>query len=257
LKLRKRKPRILPSLLIDGGGLYKTVRFKDPKYIGDPINAVKIFNDSEVDELIILDISAGEKGPDLEKIARLTDECFMPICYGGGIRTLSQAESLFALGVEKVCVNSVLKTNPSLITQISKQYGAQSIVVSLDVKKNWLRKYSVFVNRGTEPLKLSPVEAAKWVQDLGAGEIVLHNVDKEGTFEGYDYELIEQVAKSVEIPVVALGGASKISDFSQAVKSGAAACAAGSLFVFHGPLRAVLINYPTQNKLKDLFADQT
>ena len=249
-----RRPRILPSLLIKGEGLVKTMKFANPRYVGDPINAVKIFNDSEVDELIVLDISAGEAGPDLAKIAKLTDECFMPICYGGGVRTREQAVAIYSLGVEKVCLNSVLSTRPELVTELSQQYGAQSVVVSLDIKRGWLKGAGAFVQHGERSLKMSPVEAARWAEKLGAGEIVLHDIDREGTGQGYDLELLKAVCAAVKIPVIALGGAGGLGDFKAAISAGASACAAGSLFVFHDPLKAVLINYPTQKNLRELFA---
>lgn len=254
---RKQRPRILPSLLIQGEGLYKTKKFLDPRYVGDPINAVKIFNDSEVDELLVIDIAAGDRGPDFEKIAQLTNECFMPICYGGGIRTREQAEKIFSLGVEKVSINTALATHPEIITEISRQYGAQSVVACLDIKRPWLRAPQIFVQRGTKSLKMNVKEAAQWVVSLGAGEIVLHDIDREGTGTGYDLALISEVAQAVSVPVIALGGAGNLNHFKQAIDAGASACAAGSLFVFHGPLQAVLINYPTQKALRELLQPRT
>lgn len=246
---------MIPCLLVREGGLVKSKEFSNHRYLGDPINAIKIFNDSEVDELIVLDIAAGEGGPNLDWIASITSECFMPICYGGGLRSMAQAEAVFALGVEKVCLNSALLDHPDLVTELSRRFGAQAVVVALDVRRNWLGKPKCYVRAGTKDLGRTPREAAIWAEGLGAGEILLQSIDRDGKCEGYDLNLIKEVSQSVQVPVIALGGAGKLSDFPEVIRSGASACAAGSQFVYHGPLQAVLINYPKQAELKKLFSE--
>lgn len=248
--------RVIPVLLLKGQGLYKTVKFKDPQYLGDPINAVKIFNDKEVDELCFLDINATKenKEPNYKMIAEIASECFMPLSYGGGINHADQAIKLFNIGVEKVIINTAAHSNPALITELSAHYGAQSVVVCIDVKKNFFGKYEVYTHGGKKNTGKNPVEFAKQVQDLGAGEIILNSIDKDGTMTGYDTECLNKVATQLEIPVIACGGANAVSDFAKAVKQGhASAVAAGSMFVFHGKHKAVLISYPSQEELKEVF----
>lgn len=248
---------MIPILLLKDDGLVKTVKFKNPTYVGDPINAARIFNDSEVDELIILDISekTQTQGPAFEKLEQLASECFMPVCYGGGLRTLDQVTRLISLGVEKVAFNTALVENADLIRQASKIYGASSIVASIDVRKKLLGRMDVVTHAGTKGTGQDPVTLAKMAEDLGAGEILLTSVDAEGGREGYDLSLVRSVVDAVRIPVVAHGGAGKLADVREVIKTaGASAAAAGSLFVFHGKLRGVLINYPTQQELRELFA---
>ena len=250
------RTRIIPVLLLKGQGLYKTQKFKDPKYLGDPINAVKIFNDKEVDELCFLDITATNENrePNYKVISEIASECFMPLSYGGGVNKIEQAKKLFAIGVEKVIISSAFHTNPEMISKLSQTYGAQSVVVCIDVKKNFFGKYEVYTHSGTKNTKKDPVLVVKEAQDLGAGEIILNFIDRDGTMLGYDVEYISKVATTLEIPVIACGGAGKIQDFYEAVSKGhASAVAAGSLFVFHGKHRAVLISYPSQMELKELF----
>ena len=247
-----RRIRIIPVLLIQNGGLVKSIKFKDHKYIGDPINAVKIFNEKEVDEIVILDISASKenRGPNIEKLTDIAGEAFMPLSYGGGITTLEQVKKLLYQGAEKVILNTSALDNPKLITQIAEQFGSQSAVVSIDVKKNWLGNYKVYRNNGKKNTNLSPVDFAKKVEKAGAGEIILTSIDRDGTYKGFDIELIKLVADSVSIPVVACGGASKVVDFTEAiVKGGASAVAAGSLFVYASEQKGIMINYPKQNQL--------
>lgn len=251
--MRKMRPRVIPVLLLRGEGLVKTQGFDQAKYLGDPINAVKIFNDSEVDEIILLDISVGEKGPQMARLAEIISEAFMPLCYGGGVREFSQVEELFTMGVEKVAFNTAAFTTPQLLTQASQVYGSQSIVASMDVKKNFWGKYEVVVENAQRSTKTSPVEYAKKMQEIGAGEIFLNSVDRDGQQGGYDLGLVQMVSSAVSIPVVACGGARELTDCQKVVKAGASAAAAGSLFVFHGKLRGVLINYPTQQQLRELF----
>ncbi|CAM3475550.1 AglZ/HisF2 family acetamidino modification protein [Aequorivita lipolytica] len=247
-----RRIRIIPVLLIQNGGLVKSIKFKDHKYIGDPINAVKIFNEKEVDEIVILDISASKenRGPNIEKLTDIAGEAFMPLSYGGGITTIEQVKKLLYQGAEKVILNTSTFDNPKLLTQIAEQFGSQSAVVSIDVKKDWLGNYKVYRNNGKKNTNLSPVDFAKKVEEAGAGEIILTSIDRDGTYKGFDIELIKLVADSVSIPVVACGGASKVADITEAiVKGGASAVAAGSLFVYASEQKGIMINYPKQNQL--------
>lgn len=245
--------RVIPSLLIQKGGLVKSVKFKDHKYVGDPINAVKIFNDKEVDELVLLDISATaeKRVPNLKYIIEIASEAFMPMAYGGGITTLEQIQSLIAGGIEKVVLNTVAFDNPTLITQAAEFAGSQSVVVSMDVKKNLWGKYQVYVQNGTRSTKMDPVSYARKIEALGAGEIILMSIERDGSFEGYDLPLIKMVSEAVSIPVVAIGGSATVDDFAKAIQQGASAVSAGSQFVFQRPHRAVLISYPSQKELKE------
>ena len=252
-----KRVRVIPVLLLQRGGLVKSVKFKDHKYVGDPINAVKIFNEKEVDEIVVLDISATaeNRGPNISQLKDLASEAFMPMAYGGGITTLEQIKQLITGGVEKVALNTTAYKNPSLIEEAAKWVGSQSVVVSIDVKKNMWGKYKVFVQNGTKQVDTDVLTYAKRAEELGAGEIFLNSIDRDGTFDGYDEHLIKMVSESVKIPVVAIGGAGQVDDFAKAVQHGASAVAAGSLFVFQRPHRAVLISYPSQKELKEkLFA---
>lgn len=247
--------RIIPCLLLKGSGLVKTVKFKDPKYVGDPINAVKIFNDKEVDELLFLDITASKnkKEPQFELIKDIASEAFMPFGYGGGITSLDQIEKLFKIGVEKVVINSAFHSQPDLISKAAEIFGSQSIVVGIDVKKNFWGKYEVVVPLTESAAKLSPLETALKAQDHGAGEIILNSIDRDGTKQGYDLNIIKQIADSVQIPLVACGGAGGIMDLRNALsEGGASAASAGSMFVFHGKHNAVLITYPTRDEIENL-----
>lgn len=246
------RTRVIPSLLLRNQGLVKTIKFSNPIYVGDPINAVRIFNDKEVDELIFLDITATiqKKPPQFNLIHDIATECFMPFGIGGGIHDLETARSLLKLGSEKIILNSSA-TNLDFIAAAANEFGSQSVVVSIDVRQSRFGKYQVFTNSGTLNTKLDPVQFAKDVESAGAGEILLNSIDLDGTMKGYDLVLIKAVASSVNTPVVACGGAGSLSHFQEAIlKGGASAVAAGSMFVFHGPHRAVLINYPTQDELK-------
>jgi imidazole glycerol-phosphate synthase subunit HisF len=247
--------RIIPVLLFSKGGLVKTVQFKNPKYVGDPINAIKIFNDKEVDELVLLDIDAtkNKTGPNYHLVNEVSKECFMPFSYGGGISTTDEIKKILNSGAEKVVINSSSLSHIDVVKEASYRFGSQSIVICLDIKKNWLGKYYVYTHKGEKNTKLSPVEFAIKMQQAGAGELFLQFIDKDGSYEGYDLEIINQVSSAVDIPVVACGGAGKLEDFSSAMKNGASAVAAGSLFVFYGPLKSVLINYPSKEELIDLF----
>lgn len=246
--------RVIPSLLIHNGGLIKSVKFKDYQYVGDPINAVKIFNEKEVDEIAVIDIDASRenKVPNIEKIAEIASEAFMPMAYGGGISSIAQIKEILYNGVEKVILNKVLHTKPSLITEAANLFGNQSVVASIDVKKVFLKGYRVFTDNGKNNTGLHPAAFALLTQKMGAGEILLNSIDKDGTFSGYDIALIKEVSSAVNIPVVALGGAATVNDFISAKNAGASALSAGSMFVFQRPHKAVLISYPTRMELKSL-----
>ncbi len=250
------RTRVIPCLLLRNGGLVKTVKFADAKYVGDPINAVRIFNEKEVDELVFLDISAtpAGRGPNLELVRDIATESFMPFGYGGGVRTIEQVASLVALGVEKVVLNTVATEQPGFVREASRLVGSSSVVVSIDVRRSLFGKYEVVTCSGTRRTGLDPVEWARRVEDLGAGEIFLTAVDRDGTQKGYDVPLLRQVTDAVSIPVIASGGAGSLEDFRAAVCEGrASAVAAGSLFVFHGRHRAVLITYPEYANLQQVF----
>jgi len=248
--------RVMPCLLLRGSGLVKTVRFKDPTYLGDPRNTIKIFNEKEVDELVLLDITATEnkREPNYDLLHELTSECFMPLAYGGGITDLKQIEKILKLGVEKVAINTSAVENPALITRAANFFGSQSIVVSIDVKRKLFSKYEVYIRNGKQKTGLDPVVLSRQMESAGAGEILLNSIDRDGTMQGYDLEILRQVTDAVKIPVIACGGAGSIKDFALAVKQGgASAVAAGSIFVFHGRHRAVLISFPKRKELERIF----
>jgi cyclase len=246
--------RVIPCLLMRNDGLVKTVKFKNARYIGDPINAVRIFNDKEVDELVILDIGArSQAGPNFELLADIASEAFMPFAYGGGITCIEQAKRLYALGVEKIVLNTGAAENPFLVSEIAALAGSSGVVVSIDVRRNWVGKYSVHISSGTRDLKREPADYAREMERLGAGEILLNSIDRDGTMEGYDLDLVGRVCRAVSIPVVAAGGAASLLDFRQAAGAGASGLAAGSMFVFHGKHNAVLITYPEHDELEGLF----
>jgi len=249
-------PRVIPVLLLKGKGLVKTVKFKDQKYIGDPINAVKIFNDLKADELVFLDIMASKEGRtvSVDLVKDIGDEAFMPFGVGGGINDIKQIELLLKAGAEKVVINTNAVLKPGLVEEAAKIFGSQSIVVSLDVKKSLFGKYGCWIKDGSENAKIDPIEFAKKAEDLGAGELIINSIDLDGMMTGYDIELIKSIADIVSVPVVACGGAGNLEHLKEAYFDGNAhALAAGSMFVFHGPRRAVLINYPSKSELKQLF----
>lgn len=247
--------RVIPCLLLQDGGLVKTRRFAKPRYVGDPINAIRIFNDKYVDELVFLDITASRTGaePDYDLIARIAGECFMPLCYGGGIRTLEQARRIIAGGVEKLAINSMAIDRPQLLGELSRELGASSVVAAIDVKRDWFGRERVFHPGRRRLTKLDPVQHAKAVVAAGAGEIFLNSVDRDGQYCGFDTDLIARVTTAVSVPVIACGGAADLADMRAAVQAGASAAAAGSMFVFYGPHRAVLINYPDYASVRELF----
>ncbi len=251
------RTRVMPVLLVDNRQLVKTRKFSSPRYIGDPINTIKIFNDKEVDEVIVLDIGASKakKEPDYDYLDKLASQCFMPLSYGGGIYTAEQAYKLLNSGIEKIILNKAAVEAPHLITEIAAKVGSQSVVVSIDIKENWFGRQRVCTLGGRHATTLVPAEWAQKVVALGAGEIFLNSIDRDGTRRGYDLNLIKAVATSVSVPLVVCGGANSLMDFRQAVNSGATAVAAGSLFVFKGPLDAVLITYPSQSELLQTFGD--
>ncbi|ABK44921.1 imidazole glycerol phosphate synthase subunit hisF [Magnetococcus marinus MC-1] len=251
-----RRIRVIPTLLLKEGRLVKTVRFNQAKatYVGDPVNTAKIFNDKEVDELAVLDISASRRGaePDFECVEQLASECFMPLLYGGGVRNLQQIQRLFHSGVEKVMLNTAFFSGSGLLQEAVKIYGSQSLGVSIDVKKDLWGRYRVMSQGGQRKTGLDPVVAAQQAEQAGAGELLLNAMDQDGMQQGYDLELVQRVSRGVAIPVIAVGGAASVADFRTVVtQAGAAAVAAGSMFVFRGPHRAVLVNYPNQEQLQN------
>lgn len=242
-------PRIIPCLLIHQGGLVKTVQFTQPKYVGDPLNAVRIFNEKEVDELIVVDIDATALGrdPNYTLIANLASECRMPLCYGGGVKTPEQVERIISLGVEKVALSNAAIANSELIAKSAQRVGSQSIVVVLDVKRTGFinKQYEIFTHNGKQSTGISPDKFARQSELLGAGEILLNSIDQDGTLKGYDIELIDQVREVINIPMTVLGGAGSYADIKTVIQRyGIIGAAAGSLFVFKGKYRAVLIQYP-------------
>lgn len=246
------RPRVIPCLLITSEhDLVKTTKFSNPRYLGDPINAVKIFNDKGVDELCILDISASKSGngPDFSYIKDIASEAFMPLSYGGGITNIEQIKKIFQMGYEKVIINTAFYRNPNLITEAAKLAGSQSIVVSIDVKNEIVGRKKCYVCGGTEKTGKDPIEMAKLAECLGAGEILINSISNDGTMKGYDIKLISDVVEAVNIPVIACGGAGKVQDLKKALSDGNAhAVAAGSLFVFYGSEKAVLINVPDEDE---------
>lgn len=244
-----RRIRVIPVLLLRGHGLVKTRRFKDPVYVGDPVNAVRIFSEKEVDEIVILDIDASREGrePNYALVAEIAGECFMPMAYGGGVRTLEQVRKLIRSGVEKVVVNSALAESTRLLTEAADVFGSQAIVAGIDVRRALFGGYSVVVKSASVQTRLALDEHAKQVEAAGAGEIFVNSVDRDGMMAGYDLDLIRRVTSAVSVPVVACGGAGTVEHLVEAVRSaGASAVSAGSMFVFHGKHRAVLINYPKE-----------
>tara|TARA_Y100001960_G_scaffold147922_1_gene156442 strand:+ start:637 stop:1416 length:780 start_codon:yes stop_codon:yes gene_type:complete len=249
-------PRIIPNLLIHNKGLVKTINFKDPKYVGDPINAVKIFNEKSVDELIVTDIDATVKNidPDYSMIEKLAMECRMPLCYGGGINNANQAKQIFSLGVEKIAISSSAINNPKLITELSDSVGSQSVVIVMDIKKKFLGKgYELVTHNGTKKTGINPLKFVEEIKELGVGEIVINSIDRDGTMKGYDYQLIEKIRNITTLPMTILGGAGSLEDIGNLInKYKIIGAGAGSIFVFKGKYRAVLINYPNDKEKTDL-----
>ncbi len=253
------RPRIIPCLLVHEKGLVKTVNFKNPKYVGDPINAVRIFNEKEADELMVIDIDATiqKREPDYKLIDKLASECRMPLCYGGGIKTVEQAQRIFSLGVEKISISSAAIENPNLITEIANRVGAQSTVVVLDVKRKIFGGYEVVTHNAKKTTSNSPIELAKLFQSKGAGEIIINSVDQDGQMKGYDLVLAQKIREVVTCPLTILGGAGSLEDIGKLIEKFAIiGASAGSLFVFKGVYKAVLINYPEQN-IKDILINES
>ena len=249
--------RVMPCLLLSDSRLVKTTKFKNPNYIGSPLNAVMIYNEKEVDELIFLDITATSENKPIpyKIIEEIASECFMPFAYGGGIRTLEEIKKIFALGAEKVIINSYAVENPEFIKKASDMFGSQSIVISIDIKKTLIGKYKICTRSGRHCVNIDPAKFALHMEKMGAGEILLNSVDRDGTMKGFDLDIIKKVSEAISIPLIACGGAGEYNDLGQAIHAGASAVAAGSLFVYQGKNRAVLINFPSREELIDILAN--
>lgn len=248
-----RHTRLIPILLIYQGGVYKTRKFKNPLYIGDPINTIRLFNDLEVDEIMILDINASKekREPDYEMVEELASEAFMPVGYGGGIRTVEQAKLVLNCGVEKVVVNNAAHTNSALIQECVARFGSQSVVVSIDYAKKILGGLRQYDHVSRKFLQMSPLEAAESAEKLGAGEILLNCVDRDGSMEGLDVELVQEASRSLSVPIVACGGAGSLHHLKEIEEAGASAIGGGSFFVFRGKQRGILISYPAEEVLRE------
>lgn len=240
------RPRVIPCLLLHQGGLVKTIRFRNPTYVGDPVNAIRIFNDKEVDELVVLDIDASREGrdPDYALVEHIAGECFMPLCYGGGVRTVEQAARLFSLGVEKVSLQTAALQDVNLLRSIADRFGSQSVIFSLDVQRDWFGRAHAFAASSRRRARASWQDILVDAVDAGAGEVMLNVVNRDGTMSGMDQELIREASALVPVPLVAMGGVGSIADIEVGFRAGASAVGAGAFFVFHGPNRAVLITYP-------------
>ena len=247
-------PRVIPVLLVSDGYLVKPVKFRGDKYIGDPINAVRIFNEKQVDELVICDIDASVNGTGVNYtlIEEIASEAFMPVGYGGGVVSVDEARRVTGIGIEKVIMNTAAFDRPDAVREISAALGASSTVVSIDAKRRLTGGWDTYVARGSRKTGLTPAEAAARAQSLGAGEVLVSSIDRESTFEGYDLKLVSSVAQAVTVPVIALGGAGSFADFAPALDAGASAVAAGSMFVLNGKHRAVLISYPSPADVRSL-----
>lgn len=249
-------PRCIPVLLLQNGALVKTIQFQNPRYIGDPLNAVRIFNEKEVDELIFLDLDASMKNTPIpfQFLQEIAEECFMPLSFGGGIKTIEQIRKVLQIGVEKVIIGQEAIENHEFLKQAVREFGSSSICVSLDVKKTPSGVYRLASRSGTTETELNPIEFAQKLDQLGVGELFIHSVDRDGTRIGFDLELIEAIRKAVKIPLIACGGAGTFEHLVEAIHAGANAVGAGSLFVFHGKHQAVLISYPDQASLKRIYS---
>jgi len=250
------RPRVIPVLLLKNLGLVKSVRFKDYRYIGDPVNAVKIFNDLRADELVFLDILASKEKRKihLDFVRNVGDEANMPFAVGGGISTIADIREIINAGAEKVVINTQAVEHPDFILRASEEFGSSTIVVSIDVRKKFLGKTQVYTFGGEKATGLDPVVFARLMEEKGAGELIITSIEKEGKMEGYDLDLIQRISEAVTIPVIANGGAGKPEHLKEAITTAhASAVAAGSLFVYHGPRNAVLVNYPTPTELHEMF----
>ena len=250
------RPRVIPCLLLQGKGIVKTVQFSEPRYIGDPMNAVKIFNDFDADELVFLDIDASKEGRsiDVDFVKKVGQEAFMPFAVGGGLRSIQDIRNIFNAGAEKAVICSSALENPDFITQAAEVFGSQAIVVCIDVR-TVNGNYRAYTMSGGKKIETDVVALAKKLEKLGAGEIIIQSIDADGMMSGYDVDLIQLISAEVRVPVIALGGAGELADFTRAVEAGASAVAAGSLFVYAGKNKGILINYPDRSELADLFVD--
>lgn len=241
--------------MLRGRGLYKTVKFKDPIYVGDPLNTVRLFNEKEANEIVVLDIGATAegRGPNFEFLEDLASECFMPFAYGGGITNVDEIKRLFYLGAEKAVINTSAMDRPDLIDKAARQFGTQSIVASIDAKKKFIGGYDVCTHNGMHGRGRNPTSVAREMESRGAGEILINAIERDGTMSGYDLNLVEDVAAAVNVPVIACGGAGRPEHFREAITAGATAVSAGSYFVFQGKHRAVLISYPSEDELRAIF----
>ena len=249
------KHRVIPALLLRNSGLVKTTKFKSPKYVGDPINAIRIFNEKEVDELMVLDITATKerREPNYKLIEEFAGECFMPLTYGGGVRSIEQATRIFSLGVEKICLQTAALQNPTLVTELAQRFGCQSVVVSIDLKRNWFGKSQLYLASEGKTCSAPWMEVMMGMVIAGAGEVLLNAVDKDGTLSGPDLGIIREAGLALSVPLIAMGGVASLSDIKAVVEAGASAVAAGAYFVYQGPHRAVLITYPRYQELESLF----
>ena len=245
------RKRLIPSLLIKNSKLVKTIKFKNPSYVGDPLNAIRIFNEKEVDEIIVIDIEASinKVKPNYNFIYKISSECFMPLCYGGGIDELDTAKKIFDLGVEKICLQSTVLKSYKIIEEISKIYGSQSVVISADIKKNIFGQYKLFSRNKKLSIKINWKKHISNCTNHGAGEFLVNSVDKDGTLSGLDLNLIKEMKRISSVPFIIIGGVNSLEDAKNGIVNGADAIAAGSFFVYHGPHRAVLITYPTNHEL--------
>lgn len=249
--------RVIPCLQLINDSLVKTVKFDKHGYIGDPINTVRIFNELEVDELCFLDIRASVQGrePNIELLHQIADECFMPLSYGGGVKTFEKAQQILSIGFEKIVLNTSAYRTPEVVTKIAEHFGAQAVIGSIDVKKNMWGKYQVYVNDGTEKIDMNVVEWAKKLENLGVGELLITSVDRDGTWSGYDTELIRKVSEAVSVPVIANGGAGEMKHIGEVVKKGhASAVALGSMVVYQKKGMGVLVNFPDKSQLEKVLS---
>jgi len=247
------RPRVIPVLLLRGKGLVKTVKFADPGYVGDPLNAVRIFNEKEVDELIVLDITASKeaRGPNMSLLASMAEECFMPLCYGGGVSSIEHMRQLFAMGIEKVALNTAAIDDMPLVRRAAERFGSQSVVVSVDCKRGLFDRQAVYSHAGRNRYEKDPVRFVQEAEAAGAGEILLNSVDRDGTRQGFDLDLCREIARAVTIPVIACGGGGELGHFRAVIReAGVAAAAGGSQFVYQGKHRAVLITYPKPEEIE-------
>lgn len=248
-------PRCIPVLLLQGGALVKTVRFQNPRYIGDPLNAVRIFNEKEVDELVFLDLDASVKGTSIpfQLLEEISGECFMPLSYGGGIKTMEDIRRIIQIGIEKVIIGTEAVENPAFVKQAVVEFGSSTICVSLDIQKTAIG-YQLYTRSGTKLIQKDPIDFAQELEKLGVGELLVHSIDREGMQNGYDLDLVRTLRKVVKIPIIASGGAGTLEHLCEGVQNGASAVAAGSMFVFYGRHQAVLISYPDQTALKRIYS---